>query len=193
MLCEHGIDKKITIRKQLNADSFCANGNRSHLESAFLNLMINARDAMPQGGVISVITQTVVLGENSIEQPVSSCGPGSYLHVSLSDTGTGMDSAVLSHIFEPFFTTKEKGKGTGLGLSRVKECIELHKGHIQVISELGKGTSIEIYLPLIETIQFPASKKVPACPEGAVSIVAEVLTCKKTYAKTIKTIPIKED
>lgn len=193
MLCAHGIDKMITIKKQLTADSFCVNGNRAHLESAFLNLMINARDAMPRGGVISVTTQTVVLDVNSIEQPVSSFSPGSYIHVSLSDSGTGMDSDVLSHIFETFFTTKEKGKGTGLGLSRVKECIELHKGHIQVISELGKGTNIEVYLPLIETIRFPASKEVPSHPEGAVSIVAEVLTCKKKYAKTIKTIPIKED
>jgi signal transduction histidine kinase len=78
MLCEHGINKKITIRKQLSADSFCVNGNRSYLESAFLNLMINARDAMPHGGVISVITRIAVCGENSIEQPVSLCSP-SYI------------------------------------------------------------------------------------------------------------------
>jgi chemotaxis protein histidine kinase CheA len=104
-----------------------------------------------------------------------------------------MDANVLSHIFEPFFTTKKNGKGTGLGLPRVKECIESYKGHIHVLSELGKGTSIEICLPLVKTILFPASEKVPTSPEAeAVGIVAEVITCKKTTAEPIKTI-LKED
>jgi CheY-like chemotaxis protein len=113
------------------------------MEQVIVNLLTNARDAMPAGGVVRVETTTV--GRSG---PTRGSAPGSYALLRVSDTGVGMDGGTRQHIFEPFFTTKEVGKGTGLGLSTAYGIVEQGGGHIEVSSEPGRGSSFGVYLPL---------------------------------------------
>ncbi|TAL04344.1 MAG: hybrid sensor histidine kinase/response regulator [Rhodospirillaceae bacterium] len=128
------------------------------MENAILNLAVNARDAMPNGGEIIVETRTAELDEDYARENVG-LQPGSYVLIALSDTGIGMSQDVINRAFEPFFTTKEPGKGTGLGLSSVYGLIKQSGGHAKIYSVLGKGTTIKIYLPVVAEVQ--ASIKVP--------------------------------
>jgi CheY-like chemotaxis protein len=112
------------------------------LETALLNLAINAKDAMPRGGKLTMDVGRMERSKQLGDQP-----PGSYLTLTVTDTGVGMSADVLSHVFEPFFTTKEQGKGTGLGLSMVYGFVRRSQGHITLDSRLGRGTTVTILLP----------------------------------------------
>lgn len=122
------------------------------IQQIILNLAVNARDAMPRGGTLTLQTSTVELGETFARQHVGA-EPGSYVQLTVSDTGAGMDPETLDHIFEPFFTTKGKDKGTGLGLATVYGIVKQSQGYISVWSEPSKGTAFKIYLPRIEVTE----------------------------------------
>jgi signal transduction histidine kinase len=113
------------------------------LETALLNLALNARDAMPNGGLLEIETRNIVVNEGA----VAGCLPGPYVRLSVRDHGSGMPPEVLDRVFEPFFTTKEVGKGTGLGLSMVYGFVRQSGGHIAIESAPEKGTTVALYLP----------------------------------------------
>jgi CheY-like chemotaxis protein len=133
----------LTLELGLHAAPLFVHLDPTQTEQIIINLITNARDAMPESGVVRVETEIAQLGE-----PLAGLSPGSYARLSVSDSGTGMDADTRTHIFEPFFSTKEPGKGTGLGLSTAYGIVEQGGGHIDVCSQLGVGSTFRVYLPL---------------------------------------------
>lgn len=148
-LLERTIPRMIDIKINLSDDLKTVSADAIQIEQILMNLGVNARDSMPDGGSLIIETQNVVLDEDYCRLHLG-INPGEYVLIAVSDTGHGMEKEMIEHIFEPFFTTKETGKGTGLGLAMVYGIIENHKGYITCYSEIGLGTSFKIYLPAIE-------------------------------------------
>ncbi len=146
--------------------------DESQIEQVLLNLAVNARDAMPTGGRLTIRTANVEV-EDSLERHPLGIQPGQYVLVSISDNGVGMDAETLQHIFEPFFTTKERGKGTGLGLATVYGIVNQSGGHVSAESEPGRGATFKIYLPRIRPSGTPASHSAlqEAAREGSETIL----------------------
>lgn len=138
------IDRRIKIVCDLTADETVVRGDTNQLTNALLNMGINARDAMPEGGTLTYATTAGRAGP----EVASELDEGQYIVVKVTDTGTGMDAETLKRVFEPFYTTKGVGKGTGLGLSSAYGTVKQHGGHMTVVSKVGEGTAFTLYLPL---------------------------------------------
>lgn len=147
-ILQHSIDKRITLTFSPNASDFIVRGDGADLQNSLLNLGLNARDAMENGGVLSFSTFNKTLTATEAASHLLIVPAGEYVAVSISDTGSGMSEEVKSHLFEPFFTTKSEGKGTGMGLASVYASVKNHHGTISVKSEDCKGTRFTIFLPL---------------------------------------------
>ena len=145
-LISRTIGEQIELKAMLMGGEPLAVIDPSQLESAILNLAINARDAMPRGGLLTIETQPAYLDQVYADKH-QDVTPGHYVLVAVSDNGTGMSPELLEKVFQPFFTTKEQGKGSGLGLSMVYGFIKQSGGHINIHSEVGHGTSVKMYLP----------------------------------------------
>ena len=145
-LLSRTIEENITIVTKFNTDNAIVPGDAGQLQQAIVNLVVNARDAMPDGGQLILETEKICFDEKYCLNHVG-LTPGEYVRFSVVDTGTGIPEDIQEHIFEPFFTTKEHGKGTGMGLAMVYGIVKDHGGTIRVSSEVNKGTSFHIYMP----------------------------------------------
>ncbi len=175
-LLRRTLGESITLTTLLAHDLWATRADASEVENAILNLAINARDAMPNGGDLRIETMNVV-----IEQDVASFEegfrPGEYVRLSVSDTGTGMAPEVVRRAFEPFYTTKGVDRGTGLGLSTIYGFVKQSGGHVNIYSELGHGTSVNVYLPRIASsktceVEFTPGQS-PPMGQGETILVVE--------------------
>ncbi len=149
-LLRRSLDPRILVETQLASRLTAVRGDPSQLQSALLNLAVNARDAMPQGGTLRFLTREVLLDEFEHRRYPECSGPGAYIEVVVEDTGEGIAPETLTRVFEPFFTTKEPGKGTGLGLASVYGTARTHGGFVTADSALGEGSRFSIYLPALD-------------------------------------------
>lgn len=180
------IDRRIVIRQQLSAGLPHIKGDSAQLKSALLNLGINAKDAMPSGGVLEFSTRNI-----TVDEPLAisdfQLEPGQYLQIHVSDNGMGMTEEVRQRIFEPFFTTKSSGRGAGLGLAAVYGTTHMHRGAIQCRSEIGKGSSFDLYLPIIRDcskhLKNKQDNEIPERPIRMMVVDDEAIV--RSYSKTL--------
>lgn len=173
-LLQRALGETIHIDVQLPRDPWCIHVDRHQLENALLNLAINARDAMKGEGVIRISGENIIL--NPDDCVGKSVNPGEYVRLSVADTGVGMSPAIQSKVFEPFFTTKRDGHGTGLGLSMVFGFVRQSGGHVDVCSEEGKGTVVQLYFPRSlgeECLEVPAEPVVSECGRETILVVED--------------------
>jgi CheY-like chemotaxis protein len=149
-LLNRTLPETITVELHSREDEYILSADPTRLQQVFMNLAVNARDAMPEGGTLSFDLSLVQLKEGD-HAPSADMPPGNWVHIRVSDTGTGIPPEDQSHIFEPFFTTKPVGQGTGLGLAQVYGIVKQHDGYIDVTSQVGEGTQFNIFLPTFTT------------------------------------------
>jgi PAS domain S-box-containing protein len=166
------IGEDVELMTELDPGLARIKADQSQIEQAVLNLAVNARDAMPSGGKLTLSTSNFYMDENFVRRYPYPVKVGDYVLFTVSDTGIGMDAATQARIFEPFFTTKEKGKGTGLGLSMVYGIVKQSGGYIEVASEPGSGATFKIYLPAVDAVvEAQARTELPGSLHGTETIL----------------------
>ena len=185
------LGEQIQIDPLLADDTWPALVDPNQLTTAILNLALNARDAMPNGGSLAVETKNVYLDQAYADMHVE-VTPGSYVMIAVSDTGSGISPEDIERVFDPFFTTKEVGKGTGLGLSIVYGLVKQSNGHIKIYSEQGHGTSVKLYLPRATGVDHAATEMLPsAAVQGgheAVLVVEDDALVRKYVLTQIRSL-----
>ena len=167
--------KNIRLRFVTPRETWMMLGDRTQIYQILLNLCVNARDAMPQGGTLTVTLENCVLDEHYAAMNLHAKA-GRYVQIGVTDTGTGMPPEVLNRIFEPFFTTKDLNEGTGLGLSTVMAIVKSHGGNVNVYSEPGNGTTFRVYIPMAESLPERAQTRAqdPGMPRGKGELILVV-------------------
>ena len=188
-LLERSVEARISIVQRLTAASSVVIGDATPLQTALLNLGVNARDALPDGGTITFSTGVTHLTSAIGQAFVPPLSPGPYLELCVSDTGTGMSADTLQHLFEPFFTTKAIGKGTGLGLPAVLRTVHDHHGSIDVRSELGRGTTFKILLPLsAEELADEPAERLPIRGRGRILVIDDDDLVRGTAVEMLRSL-----
>jgi len=163
-IAEQTFPKFITVQTEIAKDLWIVSGNSTQLHQVLMNLCVNARDAMPEGGTLQISAENFVVDDYYARLNLDAKA-GPYVVITVADTGTGIASEIVDRIFEPFFTTKEVGKGTGLGLSTVIGIVKSHSGFVEVTSTIGKGTEFRVFLPAVNATQ-TAEAPEPTLPLG---------------------------
>ncbi|MGY1890194.1 hybrid sensor histidine kinase/response regulator [Pseudomonas asplenii] len=175
-LLQRSLNESIQLDMRLDDKLWVAEADPNQLESALLNLVINARDAMPEGGKLVVETSNQVL-HRDFTQAYANLEPGDYVMLSVTDNGSGMPQSVVSRAFDPFFTTKPIGQGTGLGLSMIYGFSKQSRGHVSIDSEIDQGTTVKLYLPRFrgEELELPVSdtEQAPQAIDGETVLIVE--------------------
>jgi two-component system cell cycle sensor histidine kinase/response regulator CckA len=186
-LLERSIPKEITIELHLEPELWAVEADPSQVSQVLMNLCVNARDAMPDGGTLTLETRNVTLGAEGA-LAILTAQSGRYVRLSVSDTGCGMSPEVQARLFEPFFTTKEVGRGTGLGLAVVYGIVRGHEGFITVYSEEGEGSTFRVYLPAIALAVEESEVKVSELPTGTevILLVDDEETVRKLGQRILK-------
>ncbi|WP_158222692.1 CHASE3 domain-containing protein [Rhodopirellula sp. MGV] len=188
-ILQHTLPKSIELNVTTDDALLSVNGNATELSQIIMNLVINARDSMPDGGQIEITAENDFV-DSARAKKINDLGEGHYVLIKVSDTGSGIEKQHIDHIFDPFFTTKEQGKGTGLGLSTSLGIVRSHGGDIYVQSDPGVGTTFSIYLPCVESDAGPTGvTRAPKTPGGsgeAVLIVDDEALILETAAETLR-------
>jgi two-component system, cell cycle sensor histidine kinase and response regulator CckA len=183
--------KSISIQVNVPQDLWLISGDPTQIHQILMNLCVNARDAMPQGGTLTLSANNLWLKQTDPQKPLDA-PEGAYIVISVTDTGTGMPPEVTARIFDPFFTTKEIGQGTGLGLSTTIGILKSHRGFINVASQVGKGTEFKVFLPAIDTrtmepIQEPIKEpEVPPIEKQLILVVDDEATIRTVTQATLE-------
>ena len=190
-LWERTLPENVQIRLSYDGPEYIVDGDPTRLQQALMNLAINARDAMPQGGVLRLKLSHLDVAAGA-PPPLPELTPGAWLRLAISDTGPGIPAAVLPHIFEPFFTTKERSKGTGLGLAQAYGIVAQHDGFITVESRPGQGATFVIYLPLVVTLAAPAADSAAQEPlvggHETILLVEDEATAREVISDTLEAL-----
>lgn len=182
------LPKSIEVEFEMGEDLFLVAGDATQLHQVLMNFCVNARDAMPGGGRLTIKAHNVLIDDNYARMNLEAT-PGSFVVITIADSGVGIPSHIINKIFEPFFTTKEHGKGTGLGLSTAMGIVKGHGGFINVYSESGRGTQFKIYLPAVEspfTVQNEPSAFLPTGSGELILVVDDEIAIREITKGTLE-------
>lgn len=187
-LLKRTLPENIRVKLEAATDEYVIQADASRIQQVILNLALNARDAMPQGGHLTIGLNTLQLTSDDVP-PISGMASGKWAHITVNDSGAGIPPDALPHIFEPFFTTKEKGKGTGLGLAQVYGIVQSHEGFIDVKTEANHGTTFSLYFPVFAVEKYDSpllpDNSMPLGEGQLILIVEDEVTIRQALAESL--------